>query len=68
MKDYPNVFPEELVFLPSKREVKFKIELMPETIPISKTPYTMALAGLKELKIQLQNLLERGFRQLSESP
>ena len=68
VKDYLDVFPEELVSVPPEREVEFKIELMPGTMPISKTPYRMAPAELKELRIQLQDLLERGFIQLSESP
>ena len=64
IKDVPvirenlDVFPDKLVLLPSKREVKFKIDLVPETTPISKIPYRMAHAELKELKVQLQDLLE----------
>ena len=63
VKDYLNVFPEKLVYLPREKEVKFKIELMLGTTPISKTPYRMVPTEFKELKIQLQDLLE----QLSES-
>ncbi|XP_071933750.1 uncharacterized protein [Coffea arabica] len=68
VKDYLDMFPEELTSVPPEREVEFKIKLLPGTIPISKTPYRMAPPKLKELKIQLQDLLERGFIQLSESP
>ncbi|XP_071905702.1 uncharacterized protein [Coffea arabica] len=59
VREFPDVFPEELKTLPPEREVEFKIDLVPGTAPISKTPYRMALAELKELKIQLQDLLEK---------
>nr|XP_027124233.1 uncharacterized protein LOC113740918 [Coffea arabica] len=68
VREYPDVFPEELKTLPPEREVEFKIELVSGTAPISKTPYRMAPAELKELKIQLQDLLERGFVRESDSP
>ena len=68
MKEYPDVFPDELVTLPPKREIKFKIDLLSGTSPISKTPYRMAPAEFKKLKLQLQDLLERGFIRESGSP
>ncbi|KAA0066035.1 gag protease polyprotein [Cucumis melo var. makuwa] len=51
VRDYPDVFPEELPGLPPHREVEFAIELEPGTVPISKAPYRMAPAELKELKV-----------------
>ena len=68
VREYSDVLPNELVSLPPEREVEFKIDLMPETTPISKPPYRMAPTELKELKVQLQDLLERGFIRESESP
>ncbi|XP_071906032.1 uncharacterized protein [Coffea arabica] len=68
ISEYSDVFPEELGSLPPEREIEFKVDLAPGTAPISKTPYRMALAELKELKVQLQDLLERGFIHESESP
>ncbi|XP_071921795.1 uncharacterized protein [Coffea arabica] len=68
VRKFPDVFPEELKMLPPEREVEFKIDLVPGMAPISKTPYRMAPAELKELKIQLQDLLERGFVRESDSP
>ncbi|XP_071923135.1 uncharacterized protein [Coffea arabica] len=68
LREFPDVFPEELKTLPPEREVEFKIELVPGMAPISKTPYRKAPAELKELKIQLQDLLERGFVRESDSP
>ena len=68
VRDYPNVFPEELPRLPLHREIDLAIELEPGTVPISKAPYKMAPAELKELKVQLQELLDKGFIQPSVSP
>ncbi|XP_071922618.1 uncharacterized protein [Coffea arabica] len=65
VKEYPDVFPDELVVLPPKREIEFKIDLLLGTSPISKIPYRMAPAEFKELKLQLQDLLERVFIQES---
>ncbi|XP_071905720.1 uncharacterized protein [Coffea arabica] len=66
--EYSDVFLDELVNLPPQREIEFEINLLPGTSPISKTPYRMAPAELKELKLQLQDLLERGFIHESGSP
>ncbi|XP_027157531.1 uncharacterized protein LOC113759163 [Coffea eugenioides] len=66
--EYSDVFPDELVNLSPEREIEFEINLLPGTSPISKTPYRMAPAELKELKLQLQDLLERGFIRESGSP
>ncbi|KAL0561652.1 hypothetical protein IC582_002092 [Cucumis melo] len=68
VRDYPDVFPEELPGLFPHREVEFAIELEPGTVPISRAPYRMAPAELKELKVQLQELLDKGFIRPSVSP
>ncbi|KAL0534123.1 hypothetical protein IC582_028404 [Cucumis melo] len=68
VRDYPDAFPEELPGLPPHREVEFAIELEPGTVPISRAPYRMAPAELKELKVQLQELLDKGFIRPSVSP
>ncbi|KAL4022676.1 hypothetical protein IC575_016420 [Cucumis melo] len=68
VRDYPDVFPEELPGLPPHTEVEFAIELEPDTVPISRAPYRMAPAELKELKVQLQELLDKGFIRRSVSP
>ncbi|TYK25733.1 pol protein [Cucumis melo var. makuwa] len=68
VRDYPDVFPEELPGLPPHREVEFVIELESSTVPISRAPYRMAPAELKELKVQLQELLDKGFIRPSVSP
>ena len=53
VRDYPDVFPEDLSGLPLEREVEFIIDLAPGTAFMSKAPYRMAPLELKELKIQL---------------
>ncbi|KAL0533477.1 hypothetical protein IC582_030317 [Cucumis melo] len=68
VRDYPDIFPEELPGLPPHREIEFAIELEPDTVPISRAPYRMAPAELKELKVQLQELLDKGFIRPSVSP
>nr|GFB73669.1 hypothetical protein [Tanacetum cinerariifolium] len=61
VSEFPEVFPDELPGIPSVREVDFSIKLIPGAEPISKALYRMAPIELKELKDQLQELLERGF-------
>ncbi|KAL4037318.1 hypothetical protein IC575_000910 [Cucumis melo] len=68
VRDYPDVFPKELPRLPPHREVEFAIELEPGTVPISRAPYRMAPEELKELNVQLQELLNKGFIRPSVSP
>ena len=68
VKEYPDIFSIELESLPPEREITFKIDVTPEVAPISKTPYRMVLIELKELKLQLQDLLERDFIKKSDSP
>ena len=61
VREFVDVFPKDLPSLPSKREVEFKIVLDPGTTPISRAPYRMVPTELKELKLQLQELLNKGF-------
>ncbi|XP_058216665.1 uncharacterized protein LOC131327526 [Rhododendron vialii] len=68
VREYEDVFPEELPGLPPPRELDFTIELQPGTAPISMAPYRMAPAELRELKTQLQELLKKGFIRPSTSP
>ena len=63
-----DVFPDELPGLPSHRDVDFGIELHPGISPISMTPHRMALVELQELRVQLQELLDKGFIRPSTSP
>ncbi len=61
VKEFPDVFPEDLPSLPLDRKIKFSIELVPGIGPLSKAPYRMAPTELRELKLQLQDLLDKGF-------
>ena len=68
VRDLLDVFPEDLPGLPPEREIDFPIDLVPGTAPISLPPYRMAPAKLKELKAQLQELVDGGFIRPSISP
>jgi hypothetical protein len=68
VRDFSDVFPEELPGMPPDREVEFVIDLLPETTPISKRLYMMSLEELKELKKQLAELQEAGYICPSSSP
>jgi hypothetical protein len=67
VKDFLDVFPEELPGMPPDREVEFVIDLLPGTAPISKRPYMMSVEELKELKKQLTELQEVGYIRPSSS-
>ena len=62
------MFPEELHGIPPVREVALSIEILHGTTPTSRAPYRMAPTELKELKIQLQEILDKGFIRPSVSP
>ena len=66
--EYEGVFSDELPGLPPQRVVEFGIELHPGTSPISMTPHRMEPVELQELRIQLQELLDKGFIRPSTSP
>ena len=66
--EYEVVFQDELPGLPPQRDVDFIIELHHGTLPISMTSHRMAPVELQELKVQLQELLDKGFIRPSTSP
>jgi hypothetical protein len=68
VREFPDVFPEELPRMPLDWEVEFVIDLLPGTAPISKRPYRMSVEELKELKKQLTELQELGYIRPSSSP
>ena len=68
VREFPDVFPDDIVGLPSDREVEFTIDLIPRTEPVSFPPYRMAPAELREIKSQLEEFLSKGFIQPSISP
>ncbi|XP_022854046.1 uncharacterized protein LOC111375453 [Olea europaea var. sylvestris] len=68
VRDFADVFPEDLPGIPPGRQVEFTIDLIPEAAPVSKAPYRMTPKELQELKLQLEELLEKGFIRPSVSP
>ena len=68
VRDFLDVFPDDLPGLPPEREIDFPIDLVPGTAPISLPPYRMAPAELKELKAQFQELVDGGFIRPRNSP
>ncbi|KAI3510609.1 hypothetical protein L1887_17736 [Cichorium endivia] len=68
VRDFPEVFPDDLTCLPPDRQVEFRIDLMPAVAPIARAPYRLAPSEMKELMSQLQELLDKGFIRPSTSP
>jgi hypothetical protein len=66
--EYRDIFPDDLPGMPPVREIEFIIELQPDTASISKRPNRMPPNELAELKVQLQDLLDKGFIHPSASP
>ena len=66
--EFPDVFPEDIPEMPPERKVSFKIHVVPGTGPTSKAPYRMAPVELNKLKVQLEELLEKGYIRPSVSP
>ena len=61
VQEFSDVFPEDLLGLPLDRELKFGIDFLLRSAPISIPPYRMAPTELKELKTLLQYLVDKGF-------
>ena len=61
MREFPEVFPNDLLEVPPERKIEFGIDILTNKNPISIPPYRMASAELKELKLQLKDLLDKGF-------
>ncbi|GJW78244.1 putative reverse transcriptase domain-containing protein [Tanacetum coccineum] len=63
VRDYPEVFPEDLLGLPLVRQVKFQIDLVPGVSPVARAPYRLAPTELQELSNQLSKLSEKEIYQ-----
>jgi hypothetical protein len=61
LREFRDMFVDEIPELPPRREIDFSIDLLPGSTPISKAPYRMSLPELTELKIQLQELLDKEY-------
>ncbi|KAJ0544333.1 putative nucleotidyltransferase, Ribonuclease H [Helianthus annuus] len=68
VREYADVFPEDLSGIPPEREVEFGIELIPGAKPVARAPYRLAPSELQELMSQIQDLLDKGFIRPSVSP
>ncbi|GJV69920.1 putative reverse transcriptase domain-containing protein [Tanacetum coccineum] len=68
VRDFPEVFPEDLPGLPPARPVEFQIDLIPGAAPVARAPYRLAPSEMKELPEQLQELSDKGFIRRSSSP
>ncbi|GJS79768.1 putative reverse transcriptase domain-containing protein [Tanacetum coccineum] len=68
VRDFPEVFSEDLPRLPPAREVEFQIDLVPGAAPVARSPYRLASSEMQELSTQLQELPGKGFIRPSSSP
>ncbi|GJV71507.1 putative reverse transcriptase domain-containing protein [Tanacetum coccineum] len=68
IRDFPEVFPDEFPGLPLSRQVEFRIDLVPGAAPVARAPYRLTPSEMRELSVQLQELLEKGFIRPSSSP
>nr|GEU83123.1 hypothetical protein [Tanacetum cinerariifolium] len=68
VRDFPEVFPDDLSGLPPVREIEFRIDLIPGASPVVKSPYRLAPSEMSELLNQLKELQEKGFIRPSHSP
>ncbi|GJZ62138.1 putative reverse transcriptase domain-containing protein [Tanacetum coccineum] len=68
VRDFPDVFPEDLLGLPPTRQVEFQIDLIPGVAPVARAHYRLAPFEMKELSEQLQELSDKGFIRPSSSP
>ncbi|GJY72835.1 putative reverse transcriptase domain-containing protein [Tanacetum coccineum] len=68
VREFPDVFSEDLSGLPPSREVEFRIDLISGAMPVAKSPYRLAPTEMQELSNQLKELQDTGFIRPSSSP
>ncbi|GJW69463.1 reverse transcriptase domain-containing protein [Tanacetum coccineum] len=68
VRDFSEVFPDDLSGLPPVRELEFRVDLIPGASPVVKSPYRLAPSEMLELSNQLKELQEKGFIRPSHSP
>ncbi|GJS60161.1 putative reverse transcriptase domain-containing protein [Tanacetum coccineum] len=68
VRDFLEVFPEDLPGVPPTRQVEFQIDLVPGVAPLARAPYRLAPSEMKELSDQLQEIFDKGFIRPSYSP
>jgi hypothetical protein len=67
LKEFKDVF-QEVPRLPPKRDIDFSINFIPRVAPVSKAPYRMSTPELKDLQLQLEEILKKGYIHPSVSP
>jgi hypothetical protein len=67
LKELKDIF-QEVPRLPPRRDIDFSINLIPGVAPVSKAPYRMSTPELKELQLQLEEILKKGYIHPSVSP
>jgi hypothetical protein len=68
LTEYRDVFLEEVLGLPPRRDIDFSIELALGVVPVSSTPYRMSTPELVGLKLQLKEMMDKGYIRPSVSP
>ena len=68
LHEFKDVFPDEIPRIPPKRDIDLTIECELGAVPMSKTPYIMSTSEMLELKMQLQELLEKNYIRPSVFP
>jgi hypothetical protein len=68
VRNFLEVFLDDLLGLSHARQVEFQIDLIPGAAPVAKSPYRLAPSEMQELSSQLQELLDKGFIRPSFSP
>ncbi|GKC83739.1 hypothetical protein Tco_1139456 [Tanacetum coccineum] len=68
VREFSDVFPENLPGLPPVRQVEFQIDQILGATPVAQAPYRLAPSEMQELSNQLQELADRGFIRPSTSP
>ncbi|GKE95821.1 putative reverse transcriptase domain-containing protein, partial [Tanacetum coccineum] len=68
VRNFLELFPEDLPGLPPTRQVEFQIDLIPGVAPVARAPYRLAQSEMKELSDQLKELSDKGFTRPSSSP
>jgi hypothetical protein len=61
LREYKDVFPEEVPCLPSKIDIAFSIEIALGIVPVSRAPYRMSTLELVELKLQLKEMMDKDY-------
>ena len=68
MRDFHELFPDDMPGISPEWEINFNIDFLPDAKPISIRPYRMTPTELQELKLQLKDLLDKGFIRPRISP